>query len=220
MRFVEDKVEVEFTDDAATQVITLQSIEKRVKLPWHPRELHNSLIIFRRRRGKTNEYVEDLRVRRELLRRLLHFLTMPGNWRPQEGPGPLHKYYTDFDWLSDAQFEEIFPVDDVPEDLHFEDLDEPAQSGGLSPDSFRDWLYEGKYSCEIAQCLLYTWYNRLSGGDNSTVLDLYEELLARYAQECREKGLCVPTEVSTDFVARFIYEHCNWQFKVIAQKPA
>ena len=42
MRFVEDKVEVEFSDDAATQVITLQSIEKRVKLPWHPRELHNS----------------------------------------------------------------------------------------------------------------------------------------------------------------------------------
>ena len=32
--------------------------------------------------------------------------------------------------------------------------------------------------------------------------------------------MCVPTEVSIDLVARFIYEHCNWQFKVNAQDPA
>ena len=35
---------------------------------------------------------------------------------------PMHKYYTNCDWLEDHVIEECFPEDGVPEDLNFEYL--------------------------------------------------------------------------------------------------
>ena len=50
----EDKpIAVKFTD-----------VTQRLKLPWKPEALYDYFIVFRRRDGEKNEYIEDLRVRK------------------------------------------------------------------------------------------------------------------------------------------------------------
>ena len=49
--------------EASTRVLPLASIERRVQVPWKPRDLADNLIIYRRRIGRTEDYVEGLRVR-------------------------------------------------------------------------------------------------------------------------------------------------------------
>ena len=46
--------------------------------------------------GKKEEYIEDLRVRKQLLSRLIAMLTEVRAWRPGHGLEPLHMYYTGF----------------------------------------------------------------------------------------------------------------------------
>ena len=54
----------------------------------------------------------------------MQLLTMEAFWRADEIAGPMHQYYTGFDTLTIAQIEEVFPEDDVPEGLHFEDVED------------------------------------------------------------------------------------------------
>ena len=108
--------------------VPFQHVTQRLKLPWKPVDLHDYFIVFRRRNGEKNEYLEDLRVRRHFITGILKLLTLQGTWRPHQGEEPLNKWYTGFDWLSDIDIEETFPEDDIPTGIHFESLDEDCNS--------------------------------------------------------------------------------------------
>ena len=58
--------------------VTVDQIAERLKLPWKPTSLRDYLIILRRRNASRDDYVEDLRVRRKVIRRLLNLLTKLG----------------------------------------------------------------------------------------------------------------------------------------------
>ena len=132
-------------------------ITRRVRLPWKPRDLRDYLIIFRRRNATKDEYVEDLRARRAFVQNLMQLLTIEASWRHDEDPGPMHQYFTGFDVLSAAEIEEVFPEDDVPDGLHFEDVDETETLDAFTEPQFVQWLTEGRYDCEVAQTLLHAW---------------------------------------------------------------
>ena len=69
--FTDDGFMVELDAEFEQREVFFQQVRRRIVLPWQPRDLHNHLIILRRRNGKKDDYVEDLRVRRALLQRLL-----------------------------------------------------------------------------------------------------------------------------------------------------
>ena len=54
-------------------------------------------------------------------------------------------YYTEFDWLSDAEIADVLPEDGVPESLIIQDLDNAPAPTGLTRDVFQDWLHEGRH---------------------------------------------------------------------------
>ena len=121
-------------------------------------------IVFRRRDGGKDEYIEDLRVRRDFITGILKLLTLKGNWRAHQGEEPLNKWYTGSDWLSDLEIEEAFPDDDIPEGVHFETLDDDCNSNlSFTLDVFLCWLTEGRYHCAVAQDLLRLWTYTLAG---------------------------------------------------------
>ena len=67
------------------RLVNFTDIEQRVQVPWKPRDLADNFIVFRRRIGKTEEYIEDLRVRKNFIRRILDLLMEPGFYRPDQG---------------------------------------------------------------------------------------------------------------------------------------
>ena len=69
--------------------VDMKNVEQRVVLPWRPKDLSDHLIIFRRRHGRKEEYVDDLRVRRKLVSRILLLLTERGEFRAGRGAGTL-----------------------------------------------------------------------------------------------------------------------------------
>ena len=70
----------DFGDAGELVEILTSAITRRVQLPWEPSDLRNYLIIFRRRNADKDEYIEDLKVRRALIKELLQILThlVPG----------------------------------------------------------------------------------------------------------------------------------------------
>ena len=73
--------------DTEKRIVELKDIEQRVQVPWAPRDLADNFIVFRRRLGRTDEYIEyieDLRVRRNFVRRILDLLMEPGFYRPDQ----------------------------------------------------------------------------------------------------------------------------------------
>ena len=55
------------------------------------------------------EYVEDLKVRRELVKKILNLLRHEKEWRPDCGIEPMHKYHTNCDFLDDHVIDTILP---------------------------------------------------------------------------------------------------------------
>ena len=78
-------VRVRVVASGEEHVLALECIEQRVVLPWKPSQLSDYLVIFRRRSGRTEDYVEDLRVRRGIIKRLLRLFTTRGFYRPHHG---------------------------------------------------------------------------------------------------------------------------------------
>ena len=76
----EETVTVELADKSSVTV-PLERIRQRVKLPWKPRDIADHLMVFRRCRGSSNEFVESLEVRREMIKRILLLLSTEGQWR-------------------------------------------------------------------------------------------------------------------------------------------
>ncbi len=110
--------------DATREHVNFARVRQRVRLPRKPQDLRDNFIVLRRRNARREDYVEDLRVRRNFLRQPLELLTEEGDWRPAHGTEPLHMYYTDFDLWPEHELEEIFDFDAVPTGLNFQDLDE------------------------------------------------------------------------------------------------
>ena len=63
--FTNTSAEVVLGNKSVPHFVHFKQIRRRVVLPWRPQDLHNNLIILRRRGGSSDEYVEDLRVRRD-----------------------------------------------------------------------------------------------------------------------------------------------------------
>ena len=165
-----DGLLVEMDGEAKSVFVRFNEISQRLKLPWKPEDLHDYFIVFRRRNGNSDEYINDLRVRRSFVTEILKLLTLQGNWRPDQGEEPLNKWYTGFDWLSDVEIEEAIPENDIPKGIHFETLDEDCVSNlVLNSDVFTCWLNEGRYSCNVAQTLLHLWTYTLSGSKHETL---------------------------------------------------
>ena len=86
LQLLPEGVQVQLDDgeetDAEKRIVELKDIEQRVQVPWKPRDLADNFIVFRRRLGRTEEYIEDLRVRRNFVRRILDLLMEPGFYRP------------------------------------------------------------------------------------------------------------------------------------------
>ena len=144
-----------------------------LRLPFTPRDLHDKFIVFRRKASFGDEYVEDLRVRRNLVRSLLTLLSKKGYWRPEHGEEPMHKYFVGFEWLSDDDLEMLLPEDGVPEDLHVETLHDDEADDGLSAEEFEDWLRWGRYDQPLAQALLHFWQADVSVCGNDSLQYFY-----------------------------------------------
>ena len=194
--------------DGSQEFVEYARVRQRVRLPWKPQDLHDNFIVLRRRNARREEYVEDLRVRRNLLRRILKLLTTERDWRKGHGVEPLHMYYVDFDIRSEHELEDIFPMDDVPSALHFRDLDESDYVTELTRNVFQDWLTEGRHNCDVAQALLHTWTHYLQGSANDTLHDFFEQLLEEYVATVAidaPPGAGLPVK----FLAAFVKEHCS-----------
>ena len=101
-------------DDSVREVHPL-NIRQRFTLPWKPTDLHDYLIIFTRAHPtRPDEFVEDLRCRRNLVGRALQLLARKGTWRDSRGVESMHLYFNDYDFRAATEIEEILPEDGVP----------------------------------------------------------------------------------------------------------
>ncbi len=176
--------------------------------PWKPQDLRDHFIVLRRHNARREDYVEDLRVRRNLLRQLLELLTEEGDWRPGHGTEPLHMYYTDFGLRPKHELEEIFDFDAVPAGLNFQDLDESDWLTELSSSVFQEWLTEGRHNCDVAQALLHTWTHHLQGSASDTLKDFFDQLFQEYAGTRFGETPPDPA-LPLRFLAEFVLEHCS-----------
>ena len=78
-------IRIRLGDTDEEHVVTKEQIQQRVTLPWKPRDLADYFIIFRRRHGRTEEYVDDLRVRRNVIKRILRLLKSASEFRTNQG---------------------------------------------------------------------------------------------------------------------------------------
>ena len=89
----------------------------------------------------------------------------------------MHKYYVGFEWLNDDEIEALLPEDGVPEDLHFETLQDDDAVDGLGADDFEEWLHWGRYDQPLAQALLHYRQADVSVCGNDSVQDFHRLLL-------------------------------------------
>ena len=141
-----DGVRVSFGDSGEEHLVQVSQIEQRLSLPWQPQDLKGYFIVFRRKHGREDEYVEDLRVRRSVIKRILRLLTTKGFYRPDQGEECRHYYYSACDVRSDHESDELFPEDDfVPQDSNFQDHDEHLPERSIDQYMYVQWLMEGQH---------------------------------------------------------------------------
>ena len=107
--------------------------------------------------AQRDDYVEDFRVRRGVIKRLLEYVIQRRHWRTHYEEEHSHSYYVDFDFMSDDELAEVLPEDDVPQGLNMQELDPEHARTDLSGEEFEDWLYEGRHNCDVAQALFHAW---------------------------------------------------------------
>ena len=116
-------------------------IRQRVLLPWLPKDLHSHFIVFRRAHPtRSDEYVECLRVRRNLVGRIIVLLSRKGTWRAHRDTESMHQYFDVHDFHDLQVLEEILPEDDIPQELHFENSpgEDQLATAALSSTEFVD----------------------------------------------------------------------------------
>ena len=203
-----------------------------MQVPWKPRDLADNFIVFRRRLGRTETYVEDLRVRKNFVRRVLTLLMERGFYRPGQGEQCRHMYYSTCD-LAESNIEEL-PEDDVPGDLHFRDIDEQLPTGNVTRQMFTDWLTFGRHDCDVARSLGYAWTEHLKGTDEETPGDFFDRLcIERVESEAKAKAdsddtdeneeePIIEDELPVPWIAKFfteVFEMETAPFKVDGTTP-
>ena len=63
-----DGIRIRLADNNEEHIVRKEQIQQRVTLPWKPRDLADYFIIFRRKHGRSEEYVDDLRGRRNVIK--------------------------------------------------------------------------------------------------------------------------------------------------------
>ena len=89
-------------------------------------------------------------------------------------------YYTEFDWLSDEDIEEILPEDGLPSSLHIDDLDDEDDGPALTKNVFQDWIWEGRHDCDVAAAVLRMWVGALRGSGNDAIADFFVQVHGEY----------------------------------------
>jgi hypothetical protein len=203
-------------DSAEEHLVQTRQIEQRVCLPWQPTDLKDYFIVFRRKHGRDEEYVEDLRVRRSVIKRILRLLTTKGFYRPDQGEECRHYYYSACDILPDHEIDELFPEEDfVPPNLNFQDHDEHLPESSMDQHMFVQWLAEGQHDCDVARTLGSAWARDLSGAGNETTADFFHTLLHDYQRDIAEasddpgESVDAPESLPIPWLANFIYEVCS-----------
>ena len=167
-------------------------------------------------------YHDDLRVRRNLVSRLLTLFTLKGNWRRHRDVETMHAYYGLCDWLKPEDLDHVLPDDGVPEELNFQPLpeDEP-ENAELDDASFVDWLHQGAFNCDVAQTLLHAWCNTFNAHGNDTLRGFFRDLLLEYgaSEEYQRKTsdpTVPPSTLPLPWLATFILARCHLLFTVPA----
>ena len=187
LAFESEGVRVRLAETNDEHVVKLDQVEQRVVLPWKPTDLAQYFIISRRRHGQTEEYVEDLQVRRNMIRRILAFLTEKGDWRPDQGEETRHYYYGACECMSTHEIDEIFPADDyVPPDLNFQDADELLPHSSVDQGTFFQWLQEGQHDCDVAKAFGAAWARDLCGASTETFGDFFTSLFYDYSRDSQD----------------------------------
>ena len=66
---------VKVAHEEKERLVSRRHVQARVTLPWKPSDLSHALIVLRRRSRMTDEYIEDLTVRRNFVIALLRCLS-------------------------------------------------------------------------------------------------------------------------------------------------
>ena len=210
-------VHVKYPDSDDLHEVPIDDIEQRLLLPWSPRDLRDDLIVYRRRDVRKDEYVEDFRVRRNLIKCLLRLFFLLGTWRENQGIETLHKYYTSCDWMEDHEIDELLPEDDIPNDLHFETIPEDNEVATVSFALFRDWLQEGKFNCDVAQMLLAFWIDDRAQSKHYEILDdFFSSLVTQMKAEVDVLQTSNEQDdtLTVEWLGEFILKHCNVPYSV------
>ena len=162
---------------------------------------------------RQEEYLEDIRVRRNLVAEILNFLMEVGVFRPDQGLECRHMYYSTCERVSDDRLAEFLPDDGVPEDVNIQDIDEDLPQKSLSKHAFIDWMTEGLHDCDVVRALHYAWNQDLSGGGNDTFGDFFDRLLEEYAEALADEAADVPVSdapvaLPIPWLASFVHRVC------------
>ena len=176
--------------------------------------MRNHLIVFRRKELNKDTYVEDLKVRRNMISRILLLLTKKGCRGEGHEHEPLHQYYTAFEWCQDNL--DALPEEDVPEDLHFENLNEDPKHNILNEDEFVTWLTEGRFDLELSQLLSNQWLHNAAAKNSDSLHDYFatlrDELKNKYQDDEDFELVRNDPVLHVNLLARFIYETCVLNF--------
>ena len=199
-------------------------IERRVQLPWQPRDLRDALVIFSRCNGKNrNDYIDDLRVRRKVVGRGLRLLSKMGSWREGRGEEPLHMYYHETQ-VFDFNPENLaaLPEDTVPEELNCQSFHDDSDEDVLRTEDFCHWLHEGKF----AKLLAGRWAFDLTKEDRQadTFVDLFHSIYAEIAEKYVDFDEFQPhvnsTTIPISLLARWIYDCISLQHVTFKNEDA
>ena len=108
--------------------------------------------------------------------------------------------------MSDAEIHELFPEDDVPADLHMQDLVVDTSRTDLAPEEFHDWLYEGRLNCDVAQALLHAWVHHLAAPGDNGIMDLFHHLL--HELDADDVTASPRTHLTLTFLSAFALLQC------------
>ena len=101
-------------------------------------DLHDNVIILRHRGAARNNYSDELRARRDFLKRIFNLLTHRGTWRPGHGEEFLHIFYADVGVHAEVDSDALFEVEGAPAGLVFHDLGGSEYVAALSATHFEE----------------------------------------------------------------------------------
>ena len=187
--------------------VTFAQVRQRIVLPWGPCDLSSGLIILRRRGTGANYFVEDLRVRRNMLRRILALVSRRCELRTDMGTEPLHMYYLHCEQRSDTDM--LFFLRRRGSSITgFPRRRRTSRGHKCYQRHFPIMVWEGRFHCDCASALLHLWANHLQGSSNETLAGFYHYLVHADAHPSDGAGDS-GSELELLQLAKFMCEHAS-----------